>query len=398
MIGALDRAPGRDAAAVASTSCGTTWSPPSRTSSARRSPRCAWRSTCCPEQAVGPLTEKQADLLLRRARGLRAAAGASSTSCSTCSRIQAGRLELRSAPRRRRGAGAPGARGAARRRRTRARWSSRSRGVARTGRGARRRRADRSSSSRTCSRTRSATARAAARSCVRARGERRRACASRSSTAARASPREYRQAIFEKYFQLPGAPPGGAGLGLFIAREIVRAHGGEIGVESEPGGGSAFWFTLPRVERAAQARSACACATASRRRCRGCAPPPRASARARRTRSDVLALDLLEREVAAEARAPARERRDALGQRLGLDHAARATGSRARSMALRSSRTLPGQRVAQQRAPRPRARARAAARLRGAREEGEEARARAAGCPRAARAAAARVISTTFSR
>ncbi|HTO09374.1 MAG TPA: ATP-binding protein [Myxococcota bacterium] len=60
-------------------------------------------------------------------------------------------------------------------------------------------------------------------------------------------PREYRQAIFEKYFQLPGAPHhGGAGLGLFIAREIVHAHGGEIGVEDEPGGGALFWFTLPR--------------------------------------------------------------------------------------------------------------------------------------------------------
>jgi signal transduction histidine kinase len=59
-------------------------------------------------------------------------------------------------------------------------------------------------------------------------------------------PREYRQAIFEKYFQLPTAPHGGAGLGLFIAREIVRAHGGEIGVEDEPGGGACFWFTLPR--------------------------------------------------------------------------------------------------------------------------------------------------------
>jgi NtrC-family two-component system sensor histidine kinase KinB len=59
-------------------------------------------------------------------------------------------------------------------------------------------------------------------------------------------PREYRQAIFEKYFQLPDAPAGGAGLGLFIAREVVRAHGGEIGVEPGPHGGSSFWFALPR--------------------------------------------------------------------------------------------------------------------------------------------------------
>jgi signal transduction histidine kinase len=58
-------------------------------------------------------------------------------------------------------------------------------------------------------------------------------------------PKEYQHAIFEKFFRMPGAPPGTAGLGLFIARELVQAHAGEIGVESEPGRGSRFWFTLP---------------------------------------------------------------------------------------------------------------------------------------------------------
>lgn len=63
-------------------------------------------------------------------------------------------------------------------------------------------------------------------------------------------PAEFRQAIFEKYFRVPGAASGGAGLGLFIAREIVQAHGGEIGVDSEPGCGSLFWFTLPLAKPA----------------------------------------------------------------------------------------------------------------------------------------------------
>lgn len=52
--------------------------------------------------------------------------------------------------------------------------------------------------------------------------------------------------IFEKFYRAPGAPAGGAGLGLSIARDIVQAHGGDIGVTSAPGQGSTFWFTLPQ--------------------------------------------------------------------------------------------------------------------------------------------------------
>ncbi|NJD20172.1 MAG: HAMP domain-containing histidine kinase, partial [Gemmatimonadetes bacterium] len=39
--------------------------------------------------------------------------------------------------------------------------------------------------------------------------------------------------------------PASSGLGLSIARKIVESHGGRVGVESEPGVGSAFWLELP---------------------------------------------------------------------------------------------------------------------------------------------------------
>jgi signal transduction histidine kinase len=58
-------------------------------------------------------------------------------------------------------------------------------------------------------------------------------------------PQQYRERIFERFFQVPGARRGGVGLGLYLSREIVRSHGGDMGVESEPGRGSTFWFTLP---------------------------------------------------------------------------------------------------------------------------------------------------------
>jgi signal transduction histidine kinase len=59
-------------------------------------------------------------------------------------------------------------------------------------------------------------------------------------------PPEYQQSIFEKYVRVPHAPAGGAGLGLFISREVVHAHGGEIGVDSSAAGAT-FWFTIRRA-------------------------------------------------------------------------------------------------------------------------------------------------------
>ena len=57
-------------------------------------------------------------------------------------------------------------------------------------------------------------------------------------------PADHRRSIFDKYVRVPGVAAAGAGLGLFIASQIVHAHGGEIGVDCPPGHGATFWFTV----------------------------------------------------------------------------------------------------------------------------------------------------------
>jgi signal transduction histidine kinase len=61
-------------------------------------------------------------------------------------------------------------------------------------------------------------------------------------------PPDYRERIFERFVQIPhrtAVPAGGVGLGLSIGRAIVERHGGRIGVESQPGRATAFFFELP---------------------------------------------------------------------------------------------------------------------------------------------------------
>lgn len=60
-------------------------------------------------------------------------------------------------------------------------------------------------------------------------------------------PLEQQGLLFQKFSRLPGSQQKarGSGLGLSIARRIVEAHNGRIWVESAPGEGCTFWFTLP---------------------------------------------------------------------------------------------------------------------------------------------------------
>lgn len=59
---------------------------------------------------------------------------------------------------------------------------------------------------------------------------------------------EYQGRIFDRFYRVPGQAKTGVGLGLSIAREIVVAHGGRVGVRSQLGKGSEFYFVLEAVD------------------------------------------------------------------------------------------------------------------------------------------------------
>ena len=64
-------------------------------------------------------------------------------------------------------------------------------------------------------------------------------------------PAEFHGRLFTKFFRVDSSDTrsiGGTGLGLSLCREIVLAHGGEMGFESEAGAGSTFWFRIPLAE------------------------------------------------------------------------------------------------------------------------------------------------------
>jgi two-component system OmpR family sensor kinase len=57
--------------------------------------------------------------------------------------------------------------------------------------------------------------------------------------------------IFDRFYRVDNAlsrDTQGAGLGLYIVRSLIEAHGGTIWVDSQPGEGTTFSFTLPLLE------------------------------------------------------------------------------------------------------------------------------------------------------
>ena len=63
-------------------------------------------------------------------------------------------------------------------------------------------------------------------------------------------PLEEQAHLFERFYQAEATAwqsgsQIGLGMGLYISKTIVERHHGQVGIESSPGHGSTFWFTLP---------------------------------------------------------------------------------------------------------------------------------------------------------
>jgi two-component system sensor histidine kinase KdpD len=58
-------------------------------------------------------------------------------------------------------------------------------------------------------------------------------------------PQEHLDAVFKKFFRVPGSPSGGTGLGLAITRALINAHGGCVSLANHPSGGAEAIISLP---------------------------------------------------------------------------------------------------------------------------------------------------------
>ena len=66
-------------------------------------------------------------------------------------------------------------------------------------------------------------------------------------------PLEEQEHIWERFYRVPGierrtGSSVGLGLGLHLCRKIIEQHNGQVGLQSQPGAGSIFWFTLPLAQ------------------------------------------------------------------------------------------------------------------------------------------------------